>query len=188
MQPDATEISLEQLLSESVFDAEQRARTAFDRIAGPLNRSLVLFGAGGIGRKTLLGLRKLGIEPLAFADNNPALWSTRVGDVAVFSPQEAAEKYGRTATFVVTIWRGEGTEQMGQRMKQLLDLGCERMVPFGQLFWKYADVFTPHYAFDLPRGVLRAKDFVREAYAAFRRRSIPPGIPGAGSMALAPGL
>ena len=47
MQPDATEISLEQLLSESVFDAEQRARTAFDRIAGPLNRSLVLFALAG---------------------------------------------------------------------------------------------------------------------------------------------
>ncbi len=167
MQPDATEISLQQLLSESVSDARQRARTAFDRMAGPLDRSLVLFGAGGMGRKTLLGLQKLGIEPLAFADNNRALWSTRVCGVPVFAPQEAAEKYGRTATFVVTIWRGEGTEQMGQRMKQLLDLGCERVVPFGQLFWKYPEVFTPHYAFDLPEGVLREKDSVGKANALF---------------------
>jgi FkbM family methyltransferase len=165
MPHDSNGNSLEELLSESVSHADERARTAFDRMAGPLNRSLVLFGAGGIGRKTLLGLRKLGIEPLAFTDNNPALWSTRIADLPVLSPREAAEKYGRTATFVVTIWRGEGTEQMGQRMKQLLDLGCERVVPFGQLYWKYPDVFTPHYAFDLPNGVLREKDLVRNAFS-----------------------
>ena len=79
---------------------------------GPFANTLVLFGAGGIGRKTLAGLRALGIEPLAFADNNPALWGKRVNGLQVLSPQEASARYRKTAVFVVTIWSGEGRDRM----------------------------------------------------------------------------
>src|SRR5439155_21742216 len=112
----------------------------------PFGRSLVLFGAGGISRKTLAGLRKLGIEPLLFADNNQALWDKQVDGISVVSPKEACRRHGRTAAFVVTIWRGEGQDRMKDRLGLLRDLGCERVVTFGPLFWKYPEVFLPHYA------------------------------------------
>jgi FkbM family methyltransferase len=46
-----------------------RERNAFDELAGPLRDRLVLFGAGPLGKTVLTGLRKAGVEPLAFADN-----------------------------------------------------------------------------------------------------------------------
>ena len=67
-----------ELLREGREGAIRREQTAFDEAVGSRGASLVLFGAGGIGRKTLAGLRQVGIEPLAFADNNKALWGTRI--------------------------------------------------------------------------------------------------------------
>jgi FkbM family methyltransferase len=137
---------IEDLLREGEAGAMRREATAFYDVAGPLGQSLVLFGAGGLGRKTLAGLRKLGIEPLAFADNNPRLWEKPMNGVPVLRPVEAAARYGKSAVFVVTIWCGEGSDRMGDRVRFLRELGCERVTPFGQLYWKHSSTFLPHYA------------------------------------------
>jgi FkbM family methyltransferase len=137
---------MQNLLSEGVAAASQREKTQFDQITGSYSRSLVLFGAGGIGRKTLAGLRRVGIEPLLFTDNNPALWNKPIDGVNVVSPQEACKRYGQTAAFVITIWCGEGHDRMKDRVELLRHLGCERITTFGPLFWKYPEVFLPHYA------------------------------------------
>jgi FkbM family methyltransferase len=137
---------IEELLQEGAAGARERERSEFDRLAGPFARSPVLFGAGGIGRKTLAGLRTLGIEPLAFADNNQALWGKSMQGIPVLSPQEAAARYGKSAVFVVTIWCGEGWDRMRDRLRSLRDLGCAHVSTFGPLFWKYPEVFLPHYA------------------------------------------
>src|SRR5208282_2507626 len=129
------------------------------------DQQLVLFGAGGLGRKTLAGLRNAGVEPLAFADNNPALWNKQVDGLPVLPVPEAARRHGREAAFIVTIWKGEATDRMAQRKQQLLDLDCTTVVSFGPLFWKYADVFLPHYAFDLPHKVYEEVEHVKQACA-----------------------
>ncbi len=125
------------------------------------------FGAGGLGRKTLAGLREVGVEPLAFADNNPALWGGEVDGLPVLSPRDAAHKYGRQAAFVITIWRGESDDVMGQRRQQLLDLDCVTVVTFAPLFWKYADVFVPYYAFDQPHVAAAQADAIHAAFSLF---------------------
>ncbi len=137
---------IQDLLREGVGGARERERTAFDEQVGPFGNSLVLFGAGGIGRKTVAGLQKLGIEPLAFADNNPKLWGQRLQGVEVMSPQEACSRYAKTAAFVVTIWCGEGWDRMRDRVRFLRDLGGEYVVSFGPLYWKNPGIFLPHYA------------------------------------------
>jgi FkbM family methyltransferase len=167
MHQDQYDHALETLLAEDEAAAAKRARTEFDRQAGSLRDSLVLFGAGGIGKKMVAGLRKIGIEPLAFADNNSALWDTRISAVPVYSPRVAAEKFGKTAVFVVTIWRGEGSDRMHDHVWEMRELGCACVLPFGFLFWKYAEVFTPHYSFDLPEHVLQQKEDVRKASSLF---------------------
>ncbi len=156
---------LEELLSERIASAMDREQSAFDKLTSPFNKSLVLFGAGGLGRKTLAGLRQVGIEPLAFADNNASLWDCTVEGVPVFSPQAAAQRFADRAAFVVTIWRGEGTDRMPERQQQLLDLGCAKVIPFGYLFWKYPNVFLPHYACDLPHKVYEQADDVQRAFS-----------------------
>jgi FkbM family methyltransferase len=156
--------NLRALLSEPREDALHRESSAFDEQAGSSLAPLVLFGAGNLGRKTLAGLRAGGIEPIAFTDNDPGLWGKEVEGVRVLPPDEASRSLGERAVFVVTIWRGEGTDRMRERCSQLRRLGCARVVPFLPLFWKYPEIFLPHYAVDLPHRVLDAKGRIEEAF------------------------
>jgi len=156
---------LDVLLSEPRESALRRERSAFDEAAHPFGERLVLFGAGGLGRKTLDGLRKVGIEPLAFADNNPALWGKQVAGLQVLSPADAAARFGRDAVFLMTIWRAQGTDRMSDRIARVRSFGAERVIPFAPLFWKYPDVFLPHYLIELPHRVIDQAADVRAAAA-----------------------
>ena len=155
---------LDILLGESFEAAERRERSAFDAAASPFETRMVLFGAGGFGRRTLVRLRSLGIEPLAFADNNRALWGQSVEGLRVMPPGDAAREFGPNAAFVVTIWNGQATDRMADRLQQLRALGCVRAVPAGLLFWKYPDTFLPYYPLDLPHKVLERAEDVRRAF------------------------
>ena len=154
---------LDILLGESVESARQRASEAYDSVAGSCGDSVVIFGAGGLGRKVLAGLRKLGVEPLAFADNNPQLWGRPVDGVPVLSPDDAAKTRGDSATFVIAIMRVGGGHVEARR--RLIELGCRRVVPFAYLAWKHPRVFLPYYSIDLPHKVIEDADTVRGAFA-----------------------
>lgn len=155
---------LEELLGEDIASAKQREKSTFDELTAPFGTSLVLFGVGNLGRKTLAGLRRAGIEPLAFSDNNPAVWGKTVDGLTVLSPKDAADKFAKSAAFVMTIWRGQGTDTMAERYQPLLDLGCSKVLNFGAVFWKYPEVFLPHYSFDLPHKVLEQAEDIRRAF------------------------
>jgi hypothetical protein len=133
---------LHELLSETVETAREREAVTFEKLAG--GRKLVLFGAGGLGKRTLAGLRKIGIEPVAFCDNNSTLCGTEIAGVPVLSLPVAAEKYGRDAAFVITIWGGRPTDRMSDRERQLRAAGCEHVLHWGILYWRYPSLF-PHY-------------------------------------------
>lgn len=156
-------LEIQELLSEGRDAACERERTTFDALTAPYGHSLVLFGAGGLGRKTLRGLRQIGIEPLAFADNNPVLWEKPMVGVPVMSPQVAAARYGKTAAFVVTTWAGEGRDRMRDRVQFLRHLGCRCVTTFGPLFWKYPDIFLPHYAMSPAHEVWDQQEAVLDA-------------------------
>lgn len=158
----AAAAELHALLDEHVDDARARERRAFDD-ASPDGAPLVLVGAGGLGRRTLAGLRRAGREPLAFVDNNPANWHTRVDGVEVLSPDEAAARYRDRATFVVTIWRAGGPHRYEHTRRQFEALGC-RVVSFATLYWKYADALLPFYCQELPHRVLEESHRVRAAF------------------------
>jgi FkbM family methyltransferase len=153
---------LNRLLEESPDAARRRAATAFDSIAD--ERGLVLFGAGGLGKRTLAGLRKLGVEPLAFADNNQAAWGTSIDGIAVLAPEQAAGRFGHDAVFVVSIWRAGRTHRFAQTRAQLQALGVQRIAHVGLVFWKYANEFLPYYGMDLPHHVLEQAEQVKAAF------------------------
>jgi FkbM family methyltransferase len=161
---DSLRAELETLLAESEQSVKERERHTFDRAVAPYGERLVIAGAGGLGRKTAAALRSAGIEPLAFTDNNPKLWGTRVQDLEVLQPAVAAQRYGHDSAFCVTIWGGEGTDTMPQRMRALRELGCVKVVDFGALFWKFAATLLPHYSLDVPHKVLAAAPAIRAAF------------------------
>jgi len=161
------EQQLDLLLAENREAVVAREATAFDAAAEAGAESLVLFGAGGLGRRALRGLRRVGIEPVALADNNPALWHRKLEGIEVLPPEEAARRWGRQAAFVVTIWRAGGDHRFDRTQTQLHQLGCERVIPAAVLFWKYPEVFLDYYCLGLPHRVIEERDAIRQAFAWF---------------------
>ena len=52
---------------------------------------------------------------------------------------------------------------MAEREERLRGLGCERVVPFPPLFWKYPDALLPHYTVEAPHKVHEQADRVLAA-------------------------
>lgn len=153
---------LEELLSESVESARIRGASAFDEVAG--DRPIVLFGAGGLGKKIARTLEKLGRRAVAFADNNRARVGEEVEGIPIMATEDAVAKYGNDAVFVVAVWRAPASERMSDRIGRLVELGARHVTSFATLAWKYPAELLPYYAMDLPHRVLEAKDDVMRAF------------------------
>ena len=151
------------LAGDSAVRAREEA-TAFDRLARGRQDRIVLLGSGGLGGRALAGLRAYGVEPLAFADNSIARQGTTIDGVRVMSPADAAREFGANAVFVVTIWGANSPHRFEHSRDQLRSLGCDVVVSFPQLFWKYPRATLPHYLMDLPHRLLEQKQDVRAAY------------------------
>ena len=154
-------LELDGLLSEPPESVRERERSAFDHLLAGRNGRLVLFGAGNLGRKALECLRSSGIEPLALADSAAAKWGTRVDGLDVLSPRDAAETYGASALFVITIW-SLGHAFADTRAK-LGHLDCPHVVCSSLLRWKFAAQMLPAYCCDLPHKLYEQADEVRQA-------------------------
>jgi FkbM family methyltransferase len=145
-------MTLETLLAELLLEppaaAEARAAAAFDRIAAPFENRIVVFGAGQLGRLAASGLRAAGVAPLAFCDNNPRLWDTRVDGTPVLPPATAAGRYKDSAAFITAIYNPSAIRN------QLRELGCPRIVPYPALFWKHWSFMPGEDRLELPHRIL----------------------------------
>lgn len=158
----ATRLGL--LLSEEVDEAKARELSQFTTAAGDRRDRLVLFGAGGLGRQMLAGLRAEGIEPLAFVDNNDERWGLEIDHLKIMSPHEAVARYAEDAVFVVTIWGAGSTHRFEASAAQLKALGAHAVVPASWLAWRYPARLLPHYAMNLPSRLLAQADAVARAF------------------------
>jgi len=159
-------LRLDSLLSEDAAAVLRREADALEDIVGSLDQPFLLFGAGHLGRKVLRKLSTIGKRPAAFLDNNPSLWGTEVQGVPVLRLTEAAKQFDAPNIGVITtIWYGEATDKMSDRLKPLRALGFRRIALFGHLAWKFQDEFLPHYCLDRPSKVIAAAEQVRKAFS-----------------------
>ena len=157
---------LEELLSENIDFVSKRESESLESIVGSLDQPFLLFGAGNLGRKVLGKLKSIGKLPLAFIDNNPKLWGKDVEDVPIMAPSEAAKKFdAATIGVITTIWCGEATDKMSDRIDPIRALGFKNIALFGHLAWKFHDEFLPHYCLDRPSKVIANADNIRRAFA-----------------------
>jgi FkbM family methyltransferase len=154
---------LEELLVRDASKLRERERSLFDELVDTAD-PLVLFGAGGLGRKTLRGLRAMGRTVLAFTDNNPRLHGQHVDGVPVYSVSDASARFGQVATFVSTVFMDSAPLAFRRRRAEFLALGCRNVQPFYPLYWQNPAIFLPHYAYDLPHKVVEAGNRVRAAW------------------------
>ena len=155
---------LASLLGESITTAKERERKAFDELIGKDKiEGYLLFGSGGLGRRTLTGLRKLGIEPHGFVDNNASIWNTTVDALNVFSPQDAVRKFPNHV-FILTIWSDAIGHPFEEVQAQLNELNKVKVVSFIFLYWKYPEVFLPYFEIDLPHKTLKQAYIIKSAF------------------------
>jgi FkbM family methyltransferase len=154
---------LDAMLSEATDQARVRELRVFAELASQPNMPIVLFGAGGLGRRTLSLLRARGREVAAFADNDRARWGGAVDGVPVLSPDDATSRFAAQGLAVVTIWRAEGGHDFLVTREALEQSGWRRVESFIPLFWGYGDDALPYITIDRPTKVLDARDEVMAA-------------------------
>lgn len=156
-----TPTGLDALFSESPAAAAARRSKAFDQLSGGADRPVILYGAGGLGRIALAGLRKLGRPPVAFADKRATAASEPIDGIPVLGPAEAAALYGNEAVFVVSIWNAQTDHRYPVTRNELQRLGVRHVAPALALFWKHPEIFLPYYCLDVPERVLSAEADIR---------------------------
>jgi hypothetical protein len=119
---------------------------------------IVLFGAGEFGIWVLDRLRRAGVEPCCFSDNNKARWGIHVDGLEVLSPQDAIARFAATAAFVVTIFNGSAARD------QLRHLNCTHVLSAATLFWKYPEVFMPDLGIDCPELLAQQESQIRHCF------------------------
>lgn len=91
-----------------------------------IDKNIVIFGAGKIGKKALLFY---GERVAFFVDNNPDLWGTNIQGICVRSIDEYVKNAEKYLIVVANIY------QQKQMIKQLKELGVEKYILFSNE-WK----------------------------------------------------
>lgn len=131
--------------------------SCFDRSTA-LSGQPVLFGAGPLGKLVLDRLRRAGVEPCCFSDNNSAYWGTQVNGVEVLSPVDAVTRFGKLSNFIVSIYNGSTVRT------QLREMGCTHVLPVATLFWKYPRQFMPDLGIDSPEIIIEQETQIRDCF------------------------
>jgi FkbM family methyltransferase len=155
-------LELNSLLNKPIESIKDHEISLFTQLFEKLDQRVVLFGAGNFGRKCLSKLRSLGIEPLAFIDNNPAVWGNNIEGIDIVSPETAAENYGQDALFIITIFSRENDLNIVRQ--QLKEIGCAHVICCVSLLWCYSEKFLPYYSIDLPHKIYEQADDVMAAF------------------------
>lgn len=155
-------IRLRQVFEEPLSSVMARERNALQDLLDGRNNKVVLFGAGNLGRRSCQALRTVGVEPLAFSDNNPNLWGTLVENIVVLSPEDAAHRFGTEAAFIVTIWNT--SHWYTDTRQKLTGLGCTCVCPPSSVYWRFPEQFLPFFAQDQPRKVVEQASDILAAY------------------------
>ena len=148
--------SVDELLSGDPKDCVAAVQERVQRTLKDRGHSLILFGSGQLGRVALDRLERIGKPPIAFADNNPALWGTKVGSIPVLAPDEAQAKFPESL-FVITVYTNAPVK------RQLRDMGAEALT-FAELAWCYPDSLLPWSGLDLPDKIWADAKTVKQTY------------------------
>jgi FkbM family methyltransferase len=121
--------------------AERRRSQIADRIGD--RRDVLLFGAGYLGRHALADMSELRYRPLAFVDNNPAIWGTQIDGLEVIGPDDAVRRYGGQALWLITVYTNSRV------MAQCEALGVP-WVTCAELSWTLPAPHPPSFVFGTP--------------------------------------
>ncbi|MFZ0394767.1 MAG: FkbM family methyltransferase [Terracidiphilus sp.] len=150
--------SLQEMLEEPVEAVKHRERCTLDALLASRDNRVVLFGAGGLGKRAITQLKSVGIVPLAISDNRQSLWGEVLDGLAILSPSEAATRFGADASFLITIWNE--FHYFNETAEQLRQLGCSQVLPYTYLHWRFPGEFFPCLLNDFPHKLYEDRERV----------------------------
>lgn len=145
---------IEARLAEPLPHVYRREATAFDQQRACTDGTVVLYGAGRLGRLCLRMLADVGVRVVALCDRNEGVHGALIEGVLVLRPEEAAARFGADSLFLITIWTGTARESMVARESYLRRLGCAHVAAYPAAFWAHGASVTPFHSFDLPSRVM----------------------------------
>jgi FkbM family methyltransferase len=154
---DIFETELEEILNQDSKLLISAQKTTFENLTSETGTRYILFGAGQLGKETLRGLRKADIEPLSFVDNNPKLWDSTVEGLQVLSLQSAADRFGASVVFIITVFNSFPVSEQLNRMGL-------KTASFAALAWQYPQTLLPYWAVEYPKKIYEQAEDVRKAF------------------------
>ena len=139
-------------------DLRPREHGAFDAIARGATDA-VIFGSGALGRILLAAARASRVPVVAFADNRKGLWGTDIEGVPVLAPAEAVARFNSRAYFLIGVFNSAAP------MRQLRDMGVQRVVPYPAFYWKFAATIPWAPGVELPSRIVADAAAMRQGYA-----------------------
>lgn len=120
----------------SALSKEEIYRLVDEHRASPEGKTIVLFGAGEIGRAALEECRKKEIEISCIADNNSSLWGEKIQGVEVVPPTSLPE---RKPTLILLA-----SNFSAEMAAQLEDLGLNQYISYFLFQYRYSMGGTPY--------------------------------------------
>lgn len=153
-------------LNTALLDAANRAAADADRSRHLLqkNPGVIVFGAGGLGRSVLRGLREHNVDVRAFSDNDPRRQHQVVDGLPVLTPEKAIAEFGSDALFVAAVWNAGRHRNQVDIRAQLRALGGKNVLSFTDVFRHFPETFLPYFAVDRYENVLNARSSIESAY------------------------
>jgi len=136
---------------------EPREHGTFDALARGASAA-VIFGSGALGRILLTAARASGVSVAAFADNKASLQGTDVDGVPVLSPADAVAQFDDRAYFLIGVFNSAAP------MRQLRELGAQRIVPYPAFYWKYVSTIPWAPGIELPSRIVASAAAIRDGY------------------------
>lgn len=146
---------------ESVFN--DKDEYYLTRISDKLNNihGIVIFGAGILGNKIAIHLKKLNFNIFCFADNNKDLWGQKINEIPVFSLPDAAAKF-QMSTCIISIWNPLYHYDIIK--KQLVELNFSNIIHSAQVMQLFSEDLLPHYHFENPQFYFENKNLIQKVY------------------------
>ena len=124
-------------------------------------KGIVIFGAGILGNKVAMHLKKLNFNIFCFADNNKQLWGQYIDEIPILSLSEASVKF-QMSTCIIAIWNP--LYHFDIVKMQLSDLNFYNVVHSAQVMQLYSENLLPHYHFATPDFYFENKEQICKVY------------------------
>ena len=148
-------VALEEMLGADWRQSVERRRSEIaGRVGG--RTDVVLFGTGYLGKHVLADLAGMPYTPVAFVDNNRALWGTEIDGIEVLSPDAAVARFGQAALWLITIYTNSRV------IEQCRALGVP-WVTCAELSWVLPEPHPNSFVFGIPEQLAESAAEIADA-------------------------